>query len=112
MHPDVTTRTTTPVHILSVSATYVAIYHYIDIMRPQYFENGLKPVGLDKDSLSKALAELQSAIRLGVDLIKLECPPPNPHDPEAFGTIYNGNLGTKILSTQSLIIHLRRKTSF
>ena len=61
--------------------------------RPQYFENKLQPVSIDKTTLLNVLAELRAAVSRGVDLIETGCPPPDPADKNAFGTIFNGRPG-------------------
>ncbi|KAI9831598.1 MAG: hypothetical protein M1838_005717 [Thelocarpon superellum] len=61
--------------------------------RPQYFQNKLRPVAVDKAGLVKALEELRAAIRHGLQLLEAEYPAPNQADRQAFGTIFNGSLG-------------------
>ena len=61
---------------------------------PQYFKNSLVPVKTDRQSLQNALDELQAAVKRGVTLIESNCPPPDPNHNHAFGSIYNGELGT------------------
>lgn len=60
---------------------------------PQYFKNSLAPVQTDKQSLQIVLEELCVAIRRGITLIETKCPPPDPDDNHAFGSLYNGELG-------------------
>lgn len=64
--------------------------------RPQYFENKLQPVTIDRPTLLKVLDELRAAVRRGVELIEATCPPPEPADEKAFGTIFNGSLGSHV----------------
>ncbi len=62
-------------------------------LRPQFFENKLQPVNINKEALLNALDELRAAVRVGVDLIKTENPPPDRTDQEGYGTLFEGNLG-------------------
>lgn len=58
--------------------------------RPQYYENTLEPVKINREGLSTVLKELQSAVKHGVDLIQRGCPPADPAD---YGSIYSGTPG-------------------
>lgn len=60
---------------------------------PQYFKNDLVPVKINRESLQNTLIDLQEAVRRGIELIKANSPPPDVTDSQAFGSIYNGDLG-------------------
>lgn len=59
----------------------------------QYFPNDLQPIKIETATLKVVLAELRSAIRRGVDLIRTTYKPPDVNESEAFGTISYGALG-------------------
>jgi hypothetical protein len=60
---------------------------------PQYIENKLVPVHIEQKALQHVLANLQSAIRTGVDLLKSELPVPRPAIDASYGNISSGDLG-------------------
>lgn len=60
---------------------------------PQYFNNDLSPIAIDKQNLEAILRELQNAVRRGISLIRANSHPPNSADSRSFGDIYTGSLG-------------------
>jgi hypothetical protein len=58
--------------------------------RPQYYENTLKPVKIDRPTLQEILKQLQSDVIHGTQLIQKSGHPPDRTD---YGNIYNGTLG-------------------
>ncbi|KAK2750338.1 hypothetical protein FQN57_003818 [Myotisia sp. PD_48] len=70
---------------------------------PQYFQNDLPLVPVDKDALQNTLNELTEAIQRGFTLINANSPPPDIGNNQAFGSIYTGDLGVAIMAIR--IIH-------
>ncbi|EER27965.1 Lanthionine synthetase C-like protein [Coccidioides posadasii C735 delta SOWgp] len=66
--------------------------------RPQYFSNDLQLVAIEKESLTLALSQLCEAVRQGVEILLTHDKAPDANDSRAFGTIYDGHLGTVLMA--------------
>lgn len=62
--------------------------------RPQYYQNALKPIEINKDSLQQTMQELRDAARRGADMVKEGSPPPGEW---GIGGLFLGNPGMTII---------------
>ncbi|PGG99902.1 hypothetical protein AJ79_08384 [Helicocarpus griseus UAMH5409] len=66
-------------------------------MAPQYYENELQLIGLEKEKLQQVLVELRDAVKRATVIIKQNEPEPRPDDSSAFGTMYSGVSGIALM---------------
>ena len=62
--------------------------------RPQYYENTLKLIEINQESLQQTLQELRDAARRGAHMVRESSPPPGEW---GIGGFFLGNLGMMIL---------------
>ncbi|MCJ1264682.1 LanC-like protein 2 [Lobaria immixta] len=61
--------------------------------RPQFYENNLQSIKIDKPRLIETLAGIRDAVRQGVKIIETSYPPPDSKEEKAFSSICDGHLG-------------------
>jgi hypothetical protein len=59
--------------------------------QPQFYENTLQPVEINRANLKQILRDLQLAVKQGTEVVRTGCP--SPVDPSNYGSIYSGTPG-------------------
>lgn len=62
--------------------------------RPQYYQNTLEPIEINRESLQQTLQELRDAARRGADMVKEGSP---PHGEWGIGGFFLGTPGMILL---------------
>lgn len=70
-------------------------------VKPQFWRNDLKVIGLERETLERVLLEFREAVRCGIALVSERSEAPDINDAHVSGTIYNGDLGKLVFSVQA-----------